>query len=98
MAERPLPGNATPSPEAVRQLLRGVLASPPFVNAARTWRFFTYTVEETLAGRTEGIKESLVGLEVFDRAADFDPKLDTVVRAEAGKLREWLEESEDFYD
>ncbi len=62
------------------------------MNAARTRRFLTYIVEETLAGRTEGIKESLIGLEVFDRAADFDPKLDTVVRVEAGKLRKRLEE------
>ncbi len=65
----------------------------PFVrhcHAAR--RFLTYIVEQTLAGRTDAIKELVLGIEVFDRPADFDPKVDTIVRVEAGKLRKRLEE------
>ena len=76
----------------VRQQLQAILGSRPFVTAVRARRFLTYIVEETLAGRTGGIKELVLGIEVFDRSADFDPKLDTIVRVEAGKLRKRLEE------
>jgi serine/threonine-protein kinase len=72
--------------------LSAILASRPFANAVRARRFLTYIVEETLAGRTDAIKEPVLGTEVFDRAVDFDPKLDTIVRVEAGRLRKRLEE------
>ncbi|MEP6715710.1 MAG: hypothetical protein ABJC09_09045, partial [Terriglobia bacterium] len=70
------------------------MAAPCFANAARARRFLIYIVEETLAGRTEGIKELVLGPEVFDRPADFDPKVDPVVRVEAGRLRKRLD---DYY-
>ena len=58
----------------------------------RARRFLTHIVEQTLAGQTDGIKELVLGIEVFDRPADFDPKIDTIVRVEAGRLRKRLEE------
>ena len=72
--------------------MQAILASRPFVTATRARRFLTYIVEQTLAGQTDGIKELVLGTEVFDRPADFDPKVDTIVRVEAGKLRKRLEE------
>ena len=81
-----------PSPEAVREQLQAILASRPFITATRARRFLTYIVEQTLAGQTDAIKELVLGIEVFDRPADFDPKVDTIVRVEAGKLRKRLEE------
>jgi len=90
-----LPANPiaeSPSPEAVRQQLQAILASRPFVTATRPRRFLTHIVEQTLLGQTAGIKELVLGIEVFDRTADFDPKVDTVVRVEAGKLRKRLGE------
>lgn len=80
------------SPETVRHQLKQILASHPFATAVRSRRFLTYIVEETLAGQTEGIKELVLGVEVFDRRSDFDPKVDTIVRVEAGKLRKRLQE------
>lgn len=71
-----------------RQQLGAILAGRPFATAVRARRFLTHIVEETLAGRTDGIKELVLGIEVFDRPADFDPKTDTIVRVEAfGKVR-----------
>ena len=52
----------------------------------------THIVEQTLAGETDGIKELVLASEVFDRPGDFDPRVDTIVRVEAGKLRKRLEE------
>ena len=81
-----------PSPEAIRQQLQAIVVSRPFATATRARRFLTYVVEQTLAGQADSIKELVVGIEVFDRPADFDPKIDTIVRVEAGKLRKRLEE------
>jgi hypothetical protein len=92
LPDYPIAEPSTPSPESVRQHLQAILASRSFVTATRPRRFLTYIVEETLAGRKDGIKELVLGIEVFDRPADFDPKVDTIVRVEAGKLRKRLEE------
>ena len=88
-------GLSTPSTESIRQELARVLSSKPFATAARSSRFLSYAIEKTLAGERDGIKELVLGIEVFDRAADFDPKADTIVRVEAGKLRKRLQ---DYYD
>jgi len=50
-------------------------------------RFLRFIVEETLAGRASGIKEQVLGLEVFDRGQDFNPRLDPIVRVQARNLR-----------
>ena len=92
LPDHPIAESSIPSPEAVRQQLQAILASRPFVTATRARRFLTYVVEQTLAGQTDAIKELVLGIEVFDRPADFDPKLDTIVRVEAGKLRKRIEE------
>jgi TolB-like protein len=76
----------------VRQQLQAILDSRHFVTAVRARRFLTFIVEQTLARQTDGIKELVLGTEVFDRPKDFDPKTDTIVRVEAGRLRKRLEE------
>lgn len=92
MPDHPIAGSSSPSPEVVRQQLQAILTSRRFVTVARARRFLTYIVEQTLAGQTDGIKELVLGTEVFDRSGDFDPKTDPIVRVEAGKLRKRLEE------
>ncbi len=81
-----------PAPEAVRAQLERMLASPVFAGSARQLRFLRYIVEERLAGREERLKGYTIGIEVFDRAPDFDPALDSIVRVEAGRLRAKLRE------
>ncbi len=49
-------------------------------------------MEYTIAGRETEIKEYLIGTEVYQRGTDFDPKLDSIVRVEAYRLRSRLEE------
>jgi TolB-like protein len=56
----------------------------------RLCRFLRYVVEETLAGRSQAIKEYTIGVEVYGRPADYDPKIDATVRVEAGRLRSKL--------
>lgn len=78
--------------EAVRAELDRVLASTGFQNAGRSSRLLRHVTEKTLAGDADQLKEYTVGVEVFDRDASYDPRLDSIVRVEAGRLRSRLDE------
>jgi len=54
-------------------------------------RFLRYVVEKTLADDLASLRERQIGIEVFERPADWDPKLDNIVRSEARRLRAKLE-------
>ncbi len=71
----------------VREELTRVLSSSGFARNERLSRFLRFLVERHLDGRDEEIKESLIGIEVFGRRPDYDPKLDSIVRTEAARLR-----------
>src|SRR5258708_3542794 len=81
-----------PAASAIRAQLSKIVASPGFVHAERLRRFLTLTVEMTLDGKQEQIKEFLIGREVFDRNGEYDPRLDPIVRVEARRLRSRLRE------
>jgi serine/threonine-protein kinase len=53
-------------------------------------RFLRLTVERTLEGRADEVKEYLLGVEVFDRSPSYDPRVDPIVRVEARRLRSKL--------
>jgi len=53
--------------------------------------FLRFVVQETLAGREAELKEYTIGRAVFHRGADYDPRLDSVVRVQASQLRKKLE-------
>jgi len=79
-------------PAAVRSALDHVLASQTFVNAGRLSRMLRFVVERTLDGQGDQLKEYLLGVEVFDRPSEYDPRLDSIVRVEARRLRAKLAE------
>jgi adenylate cyclase len=72
--------------------LERICASRQFRNAERQKRFLIFVVKQALAGKGGELKESVLAMEVFDRAADYDPKVDTIVRVEARRLRKKLAE------
>ena len=80
----------TISESSIREELVRVLSSPLFRNATRASRFLTHVVEQTLQGRAEELKEYVLGLTVFDRSETFDPRIEPVVRVEAGRVRQKL--------
>ena len=77
--------------EVVRQLDR-LLASEVFANAERGRRFLRYVVDRTLAGEGDQLKEFVIGVDVFDRGEQYDPRIDSIVRVEAGRLRSKLDQ------
>ncbi|MGH9162843.1 MAG: hypothetical protein ACRD2X_23005 [Vicinamibacteraceae bacterium] len=81
-----------PTEDAVRSQLERLLASGAFTNAERLSRFLRYVVEQALAGEGDRLKEYVIGLEVFDRDEQYDPRIDSIVRVEAGRLRAKVEE------
>jgi TolB-like protein len=72
--------------------LEKILGSEVFVHSRRLSRFLRFVVEWDLTQRAEQLKEYIIGVEVFDRGFDFDPRLDSVVRTEARRLRSKLRE------
>ena len=79
------------APEEVRRQLDKLLASHWFARSGRMCRFLRFGVERALAGTASEIKEYLVGVEVYDRAVNYDPRVDPIVRVEARRLRAKLD-------
>jgi Tol biopolymer transport system component len=79
-------------PDAIEAQLRKILASQTFNKADRASRFLRFVVRQFLEGKSSELKEYVVGVEVLGRTPDFDPRVDTTVRAEAKRLRTRLDE------
>ena len=78
-------------PEQIRAELERVLEFDDMMSSRQMSCFLTFVVEETLAGRPARMKERTIALGALDRADDFDPRFDAIVRIVAGKLRRTLE-------
>lgn len=76
----------------IRGQLERIVASRGFADSERLCRFIRWTVEHALAGRSEFLKQNVIAREVFDREAGFDPRIDSIVRTEAQRLRRRLGE------
>jgi Tol biopolymer transport system component len=83
---------AAVSADAVRAQLTRVLRSSPFSNAPSLSRLLSHIVEQTLDGHADRLKEYSLGVDVFDRGDAFDPRIDTIVRVQARRLRSKLQE------
>jgi adenylate cyclase len=81
-----------PGREAIQQALENILASREFQGSERMRRFLRFIVEHALRGDQTPLKEYLIGVNVFDRGDEFDPRTDTIVRVEARRLRSKLRE------
>src|SRR5580692_7821165 len=83
--------NGVPAVEIKSELDR-ILRSRAFIQSHRIRRFLQFVVEESLLGQPQRLKEYLIGMEVFDRREAFDPRVDSIVRVEARRLRYKLDE------
>jgi hypothetical protein len=57
-------------------------------------QLLNFLVTTTLEGNAHYLKETTIGVAVFGRAPDYDPKTDTIVRSQAWRLRAKLR---DYY-
>lgn len=90
------PGTASSARVSLGSAVRGhlveILASPGFVRSKRLAAFLEFVVDRALLGETASLTERAIAIAVYQRASDFDPKLDGTVRAEAMRLRHKLRE------
>lgn len=71
----------------IRDQLERMLDTHHFKNSRRYPALLRFIVEETLEGRGEYLKERLLGVQVFDRPADYDTASDPVVRVTIAEIR-----------
>src|SRR5579862_604813 len=76
--------------DMVRQQLKRILDSSIFVHSQRLSRFLQFVVERGNEGHADDLKEYSIGVEVFERDSDFDPRIDPIVRVQAAKVRSKL--------
>ncbi len=82
--------NHIPTPEAAREQLERLLASPHFASSPRCQMLLRYVVEQTIRGNAESLKERNLGIEVFKRDVDYDTNANPVVRVAASEVRKKL--------
>jgi TolB-like protein/Tfp pilus assembly protein PilF len=78
--------------DQIRTQLAKLLATAAFASSLRRGQLLRYLVERTLTGEGDGINEYAIGLDVFEKPASFDPRIESIVRNEAGRLRQKLKE------
>jgi tetratricopeptide (TPR) repeat protein len=77
------------SPDQIQKALETVIASREFVRSGQLRQLLSYLVEAAIYGRTESLKEVVIGVELF-HLPNFDPKSDPVVRMAMRRLRDRL--------
>ena len=83
-------GEGLVPPNVARGELERVLSSLNFRNSEKLRRFLKFVADQQLAGKADQIKESVLAMEIFDRDAAYDSRLDSIVRVEARRLRDKL--------
>ncbi len=79
----------------VQAQLDRILSSSAFSGSDRHRQFLAYVVGQALKDDTSKLNEFVLGFEVFNRGEKFDPRIDSIVRVEARRLRERLKK---YYD
>jgi hypothetical protein len=86
--------HSTPTSGEVWRALERIGKSVTMKRAERLIQLLNFLVETTLSGNGHYLKETTIGVSVFGRSPDYDPKTDTIVRSQAWRLRAKLS---DYY-
>ena len=74
----------------IRAALSAILSSAAFEASPGLSRLLAFLVEEDLSNRADNLKETYIGHVLYRRPATYDPKLDSIVRVSANRLRSRL--------
>jgi hypothetical protein len=74
----------------IQNELERVLASRWLRESHQLSALLRHVIEATIEGQTDGLKEYSLGLQVFRRPPDYDPRNDAIVRVQASLLRKRL--------
>ena len=75
------------TPSELGPLLERITGSSSFRRSLRLQRFLRYVTEHAVNNPGRPLKEIELAMEVYDKDASFEPRLDPIVRVEAGRLR-----------
>jgi hypothetical protein len=75
---------------ALQRHLKEVLEGEAFKVSHRGGQFLQYIVDQAIAGRSDVLKERVIGIELFGRAASYDTGEDAIVRVTASDVRRRL--------
>src|SRR5213083_2638435 len=78
--------------QRVRSQLERMLASGIFTRSERLSAFLRYVVEQKLGGQGDGLKEQVLGRQLYAKGPEFDGAADPIVRVDARRLRDKLRE------
>ena len=76
--------------EQLRTALHTLCESPVFRNSPKSCDFIRHVVHLTLEGRTDELKERLIGMSLLGRDASYDTSTDSGVRVRANDVRKRL--------
>jgi hypothetical protein len=88
-------GAVKPAKHKIERQLRKIVHSEALRQATALQRMLQYLGSKALEDPLAEIKEYTIGVEVFERGHDYDPKIDTIVRVQIHRLRLKLKE---FYE
>jgi hypothetical protein len=80
------------SPQRTREQVDRIIRSKVFRNAPALQRLLQYVTTKAAEGLGDQLKEYTIGVDVYERGPNYDPKIDTVVRVEVHRLRQRLRE------
>jgi len=75
----------------VREQLNRILQSRHFKKAKKKSRFLEFLCEQALSGKADAVNEYTIGVDIYERGADFDPQADSIVRVQAHEIRKSLQ-------
>ena len=73
-----------------REQVERLVRSKTFETSEVHRRLLQYLAEKTLSGEADRLKEYVIGLEAFSKPSTYDPKRDSIVRLQVGRLRQKL--------
>ena len=76
--------------EAIRTQVERLVGSKTFETSEVHRRLLQYLADKTLAGEADRLKEYTIGIEAFGKSPSYDPRHDSIVRLQAGRLRQKL--------
>ncbi len=77
-------------PDQAREQIERLVQSKTFETSDVHRRLLQYLADKTLSGEAERLKEYVIGLEAFGKPPTYDPKQDSIVRLQVGRLRQKL--------
>jgi tetratricopeptide (TPR) repeat protein len=90
-ASLPCSEKVTPARDDILRQLEQILTNRRFASAERNANFLRYVVNAAIEGKRDELKEVVIAMEIYGRSTDYDPKIDSIVRVEATRLRSKLQ-------